>query len=93
MVQDAVVPVPARVQLTLLTVNVPVSVLEVPTSVSVTVTVHVNAIPMIPVAGHATVVVVLRVVTVIAADPELAAWIVSGVQADGLHAAGEGSGV
>ena len=72
-------PVPARVHVPPgVKVTVPVGVLVVPAAVSVTVAVHEVAWLMNTVDGvHATVVVVVRRLTVTLALPVLVAWLVS----------------
>ena len=71
--QVAVVPVPASVHVPPgVKVTVPVGVLVVPTDVSVTVAVHEEACPTNTVVGvHATVVVVVRKLTVTVVLPLL----------------------
>jgi len=73
-VDDA--PVPANVQVPPgVNVTVPVGVIAVPVEVSVTVAVQLVAWPMKTVDGvQATVVVVVRTVTVTVVLPELEAW-------------------
>jgi len=81
----AVAPVPAKVQgdpvkvPVPLEVNetVPVGVLVVPGEVSATVAVHVPACPTLRVEGQASVVVVVRLLTVTLALPVLVAWVAS----------------
>jgi len=76
-VDDA--PVPDNVQVPPgVNVTVPVGVLVVPVPVSVTVAVQDVACPIMTVEGvHATVVVVVRGLTVTLALPLLVAWLVS----------------
>jgi len=72
-------PVPANVQVPPgVKVTVPVGVLAVPVAVSVTVAVQVVVWPITTVDGlHATVVVVVRGLTVTFADPVLVACVLS----------------
>jgi len=72
-------PVPANVQVPPgVKVTVPVGVMAVPVEVSVTVAVQLVAWPMNTVDGvHATVVVVVRTVTVTLVEPLLPAWFAS----------------
>jgi hypothetical protein len=78
-VQVADAPVPARVQVPPgVNVTVPVGVDVVPAAVSVTVAVQLVACPTITVDGvHATVVVVVRRLTVTVVDPVLVEWFAS----------------
>jgi len=75
----AVAPVPASVQVPPgVNVTVPLGVLVVPVAVSVTVAVQVVACPTTTVDGlHATVVVVVRRLTVTLVDPVLVACVLS----------------
>jgi hypothetical protein len=72
-------PVPANVQVPPgVKVTVPLGVVAVPVAVSVTVAVHDVACPITTVLGvHATVVVVVRGLTVTLALPLLVAWFAS----------------
>jgi len=72
-------PVPASVHVPPgVNVTVPVGVLVVPAAVSVTVAVHEDAWLITTVDGvHATVVVVVRLLTVTLALPVLVAWVAS----------------
>lgn len=72
------VPVKVLVATLLVTVTVPDGVIAVPDDVSVTVTVHVVGWLIATVEGeHATLVVVVRTVTVIVAVPLLPEWAAS----------------